>query len=166
MAVSTGKKIVLIAILAVGYFIGSGENEHKKYDELKTKNASELTVDEKEFISKVEIERSKAESDRKQYQIEQKKKEEADKPRRDLMELQLAVRMACDTTARSMLSIPSSYEDEQHEDGFDKQGETDIYYFTLHYSGVNSFNVRSTHTIECYGSVGDKGHKVTYRTFN
>lgn len=166
MAVSTGKKIILVVILAVGYVIGNGSNENKKYEELKAKSSTELTKEDKSFIRKIEDERSAAEADRKKYQLEQKKKDDADKPRRELMELQLAVRMACHDTASSLLKYPDSFEDEQHEDGIDKQGDKNVYYFTLHYSGVNAFNVRDIHTIECYGTVGDPSHRVTYRTFN
>ena len=166
MAVSTGKKMILVAILAAGYFIGNGANENKRYEELKAKQPSDLTQDDKSFIKKIEDGRSKAEEERKQYQLEQKKKDEADRPRREFMELQLAVRMACHDTASSLLKYPDSFKDEQHEDGIDNQEGKDIYYFTLHYSGVNSFHVRSTHTIECYGTIGDPSHSVTYRTFN
>ncbi|KHM28130.1 hypothetical protein [Klebsiella aerogenes] len=166
MGVSTSKKIVLVAIIAIGYFIGNGVNENNKYDELKSKKTSELSQDDREFIKKVDGERAKAEGERQQYQAEQKEREESDRPRRELMELQLAVRSACHETALSLLKHPDSYKDEQHEDGLDKQGDKTVYYFTLHYSGVNDFNVRSTSTIECYGTVGDKNQKVTYRTFN
>ncbi|HBQ0466801.1 hypothetical protein [Klebsiella aerogenes] len=166
VGVSTSKKIALVVIIAIGYFIGHGVNENNKYDELKSKKTSELSLDDKAFIKKIDEERAKAEADRHQYQIEQKKKEDADRPRRELMELQLAVRGACHETALSLLKHPDSYKDEQHEDGLDKQGDKTVYYFTLHYSGVNDFNVRSTSTIECYGTVGDKSQKVTYKTFN
>lgn len=166
MGVSTGKKVVLVAIIAIGYFIGNGANENKRYEELKAKPPNALTQDDKSFIKKIEDGRSAAEEDRRQFQLEEKKKEDADKPRRELMELQLAVRTACHNTALSFLKYPKSFKDEQHEDGIDKQGEKKVYYFTLHYSGINAFNVRSIHTIECYGTVGDQSHQVTYRTFN
>lgn len=166
MSISTGKKILLVAFLGVAYFIGNGVNEHNKYDELKSKKAEELTQEDKSFIQKVESERAEAEKDRQQYQLEQKKKNEEDKPRRELMELQIAVRSACQDTASSLLKYPDSFKDEQHEDGIDKQSDKNVYYFTLHYSGVNAFNVRSTHTIECYGTVGDRNRTVTYKTFN
>lgn len=164
MAVSTGKKVAFAIILIAAYFIGKGNEEHKKYDDLKSKPQSELTQDDRDFIRKTEDERAEAEADRISYQLEQKKKDEADKPRRELMELQIAVRVACEDTAKSQLKYPGSYSSEQHEDGIEK--ENNSYYYTLHYSGVNAFNVRSTHTIECYGTLGDKSHNVTYRTFN
>lgn len=166
MAVSASKKVVLVALLAAAYFIGRGTVEHKKYDELKSKPLSELSQQDREFIKKTEDDRAKAESDRKEYQLEEKRKEEADRPRRELMELQIAVRSACEDTARSQLNYPDSYDDEQYEDGIDSQDGRKFYYYTLHYSGTNAFNVRSTHTIECYGTIGDESRKVTYRKFN
>lgn len=79
--------------------------------------------------------------------------------------LQNDVIFTCEDIARTSLTSPDSYEREQTESGIDDQGSKKVYYFTLHYSGVNSFNVRDIHTIECYGTVGDTKHEVTYKMF-
>ncbi|HHY0812915.1 hypothetical protein [Phytobacter diazotrophicus] len=79
--------------------------------------------------------------------------------------LQNDVIFTCEDIARSSLTNPDSYEREQTESGVDDQGNKKVYYFTLHYSGVNSFNVRDIHTVECYGTIGDAKHDVTYKMF-
>ena len=112
MAVGTGKKIVLAVIVVVGYLIGNHSNDSKKYEELKNKDPSSLSQDDKSFIKTIEDGRAKANS------------------------------------------------------GVDNQNGKQVYYFTLDYSGINAFNVRGSHTIECYGTIGDPSHSVTYRTFN
>lgn len=165
MAVNTSKKVVLGIVLLVAYFIGNGVNNQQKYDELKSKPASELTDEERDFVKETEDARQQAEQDRSNYQAEEKKKAEADRPRRALLELQAMVRSSCEETASSTLNYPKSYEHEQHEDGFDERSDGKYYFFTLHYSGVNSFNVRSVHTIECYGKVGDIKTPITYKIF-
>lgn len=168
MAVSTGKKITLLAILAVGYFISDGAQDNQKYESLKAIPPKELTPNDKAFIKKIEDERSAGETERKQHQLGKKRKEEQDSPK-PLSEqelLQNEVIFTCEGIARSYLNHPDSYQRERTESGIDQQEGEKVYYFTLHYSGVNAFNVRSIYTIECYGMIGDKKHNVTYRTFN
>ena len=166
MAVSNSKKILLGLILVGAYYFGQANEEHQKYDDLKSKSPSELSSEDKAFISRIDNERAKAELNRQKYQQEEREKEGRDKPRRELMELQIAVKMACEDTAKGLLNYPTSYEKEQQEDGVGDKSGKKIYYYTLHYSGVNAFNVRIINTIECYGTIGDPSRQVTYRTFN
>lgn len=167
MAVSANKKVFLVVLLAAAYFIGRGNEDHKKYDDLKNKPQSELTQEDRDFIKKTEDERAKAEVERKNYQREEAKSKEASKakPLSEQELLQNDVIFACRDIARGSLNSPDSFEIEQSESGIDEQTNKKVYYYTLHYSGVNAFNVRSTHTIECYGTLGDKSHNVTYRAF-
>ncbi|WP_456309769.1 hypothetical protein [Serratia proteamaculans] len=166
MAVSNSKKIVLGLILVLAYYFGQGQENQQKYEDLKSKDPALLSLEDKKFIAKVESERAKTELERKEYQRKEREKEEKDKPRRELMELQIAVRMTCVDIAKGLMKYPKSYEEEQSEDGIDNQNGKKIYYYTLHFSGVNAFNVRGINTIECYGNVGDTSHHVTYRAFN
>ncbi|MBD3699991.1 hypothetical protein IE996_04420 [Klebsiella pneumoniae] len=42
MAIGTGKKIVLVVIVVLGYLIGNHANDDKRYEELKAKNHRHL----------------------------------------------------------------------------------------------------------------------------
>ena len=168
MAVSASKKVVLVVLLAAAYIIGRGNEEHKKYDELKSKPLSELSQQDREFIKKTEDDRAKAESDRREYQLEEKRKKESSKakPLSEQELLQNDVIFSCNEMARNALNYPDSFKIDHTKSGIDNQQGSKVYYYTLDYSGVNAFNVRSTHTIECYGTIGDESRKVTYRKFN
>lgn len=77
MAIGTGKKIVLVVIVVLGYLIGNHANDDKRYEELKSKEPSSLSQDDKLFIKTVDDERMKAEAERRGYQ----KKMEVEKER-------------------------------------------------------------------------------------
>ena len=168
MAVGTGKKIVLAVIVVVGYLIGNHSNDSKKYEELKNNDPSSLSQDDKSFIKTIEDGRAKAEADRRDYQKEQVAEKEKTKPKplSEKVLLQNDVIFTCKDIARNSLNYPDSFEVENTNSGVDNQNGKQVYYFTLDYSGVNAFNVRGSHTIECYGTIGDPSHSVTYRTFN
>lgn len=168
MAVSTGKKVFLAVIVVVGYLIGNHENDDKRYEELKGKEPSSLTQDDKSFIKTVDDERLKAEVERRDYQKIQEAEREKAKPNplSEKVLLQNDVIFACKDIARNSLNYPDSFEVENTNSGIDNQNGKQIYYFTLDYSGVNAFNVRGTHTIECYGTIGDPSHSVTHKIFN
>lgn len=68
MAIGTGKKIVLVVIVVLGYLIGNHANDDKRYEELKSKEPSSLSEDDKSFIKTVDDERMKAEAERRGYQ--------------------------------------------------------------------------------------------------
>lgn len=168
MAIGTGKKIVLVVIVVLGYLIGNHANDDKRYEELKSKEPSSLSQDDKLFIKTVDDERMKAEAERRGYQkkMEVEKEREKPKPLSEKVLLQNDVIFTCKDIARNSLNYPDSFEVENTNSGVDNQNGKQVYYFTLDYSGINAFNVRGSHTIECYGTIGDPSHSVTYRTFN
>ena len=168
MAVSNSKKIVLGLIFVIAYHFWQSNEDQRKYDELITRPVSTLSQEDKEFIKYREDKRAKDEAEMKQYRAEEKRKKEANKakPLSEQVLLQNDVIFSCNEVARRTLSFPDSFEVEQTESGIDDNGESKIYYYTLHYSGINAFNARGIHTVECYGTVGDREHKVTYKTFN
>ncbi|MBD3720721.1 hypothetical protein IE992_01295 [Klebsiella pneumoniae] len=110
----------------------------------------------------------KAEAERRGYQKKwkQRRKGKNQNPYRKKILLQNDVIFACKDIARNSLNYPDSFEVENTNSGIDNQNGKQIYYFTLDYSGVNAFNVRGTHTIECYGTIGDLSHSVTHKIFN
>lgn len=138
MAVSRSKKIVLLVVIVVGYLIGNHKNSG-------TDKASGNT----EAPEKAAAQQS------------------SNTPTlsEDVL-LKNEVIFTCKDIARSSLSLPDTFETEQTESGIDEKNGKQVYYFTLHFSGMNAFNSRITHTIECYGTVGDKNRTVTYKTFN
>jgi hypothetical protein len=78
--------------------------------------------------------------------------------------LQNDVIFTCEDIARSSLTNPESYEREQTESGIDDQGNKGL----LLYAPLlrrKLFNVRDIHTVECYGTIGDAKHDVTYKMF-
>lgn len=160
-------RILLLAVIAfAAYAIFDTDKNNQRYEELKTKDKKELTSGDIAFLSEMKKRDAEAEVRRKNHEKEMAAEEKRNKPQRELLELKLAVRVACEDTAKSRLKYPDSFEDEQHEDGVSNESGKNIYYYTLHYSSVNSFNVRSVSTIECYGMVGDPERRVTYRTFD
>lgn len=162
------KVLRLLLFFVIGFAIYAAmdtKEDRGHISDLKSKSTNQLTNSDKEEL--VEADKSeKARLVRKeQYDEEQRKEALRNKPKRDFLELQLNVRIACENTARSLLKFPDSYEDVQHEDGVSDETGKSVYFFTLHYSAVNAFNVRSTSTIECYADVGDPNNKITYRSF-
>lgn len=138
MAVSRSKKIVLLVVIVVGYLIGNHKN-----------NETDKVSSNTEASEQVKAQQSSSAPTLSEEAL-----------------LKNEVIFTCKDIARSSLSLPDTFETEQTESGIDENNGKQIYYFTLHFSGMNAFNSRITHTIECYGTIGDKKRTVTYKTFN
>lgn len=159
----------LLLICVVGFFVYAAldtSNDREHIAELRKKDPSLLTDQDKLDLTAAVKEEKEAEKRRIAHEKEERAEREKNQAQTQALETQLNTRIACEDIARGKLRFPDSYQDESHEDGVSKIDGKDQYYFTLHYSGVNAFNVRSTSTIECYSPLNSRGEKVTYRSFD
>ncbi|MCC3717984.1 hypothetical protein LLP99_16950 [Rouxiella badensis] len=176
MAITKSGVVIFLVVVGLLYY-GSAEKskENERYNSLKSKPISELSSDDRSFIQlkdKEAAEKKISEALQRKKdaanELKAKKREEENKPKplSEQVLLQNEVIFTCNDLAKNMLSYPESYNTEQTESGISDESGKKTYYYTLHFSGLNAFNVRGIHTIECYGTVGDRSRQVTYRTFN
>lgn len=159
----------LLLICVVGFFVYAVMDTNKDREhiaELRKKDTSLLTDQDRLDLKAADKEEKEAEKRRIAHEKEQREERKKNQAQTQKLENQVNTRVACEGVARGKLRFPDSYQDEAHEDGESKIDGKDQYYFTLHYSGVNAFNVRSTSTIECYSPLNSRGEKVTYRSFD
>ncbi|WP_134705378.1 hypothetical protein [Rahnella sp. CJA17(1/100)] len=175
MAITKSGVVIFLAFIGLLYYGTAEKNkDNDRYNSLKGKPLSELSIEDKSFLEirkKEEAEKATREAlQRKEaaasaQKAKEKGKEGRAEPLSEQVLLQNEVIFTCNDLARNMLAYPDSYSKEQTESGISNENGKKVYYYTLHFSGLNAFNARVIHTIECYGTIGDQSRRVTYRTF-
>ncbi|TGC25275.1 hypothetical protein [Escherichia sp. E1130] len=161
-------KMLRIALLAVigfaAYAIFDTSQEEDQASQARSKPAESRSESDKAAIRSAE-EKETARLKRKAIY----EKELADEAKKNQLPVDVLAKnnviFACKDIARNTLTRPETFDTEQTESGIDDTVSPKQYYFTLHYSGLNDFNVKVIHTIECYGSLTKPNGQVTYRMF-
>ncbi|WP_036965280.1 hypothetical protein [Providencia alcalifaciens] len=118
---------------------------------------SEKERAERRRINDLKMKQEAAEKKAKEEQYYLEHKDEIDKNRaRD------KVFAKCLSAAKNSLRYPKSYEQDHISMGDKLLSDRPIYYVYLEFSGVNSFNVRGTNKMTCYGFIDMKDSPVVY----
>lgn len=161
-------KMLRIALLAVigfaVYAIVDTSQEEEQANQARNKSAESRTESDKKAIQSAEEKESARLKRKAAYE-----KELAEESKKNQLPNEVLAKnnviFACKDIARNTLNRPDTFDAEQTESGIEKTGSKNQYYFTLHYSGLNDFNVKVIHTIECYGDLAKPNGQVTYRMF-
>lgn len=161
-------KMLRIALLAVlgfaAYAILDTKQDEEKVEQAQSKSAESRNESDKAVIRTAEEKEAARLKRKAAYE-----KERADEAKKNQLPDDVLAKnnviFACKDIARNSLSRPDTFDTEQTESGIDDSVSPKQYYFTLHYSGLNDFNVKVIHTIECYGSLTKPDGEVTYRMF-
>lgn len=161
-------KMLRIALLAVlgfaAYAILDTKQDEEKVEQAQSKSAESRNESDKAVIRTAEEKEAARLKRKAAYE-----KERADEAKKNQLPDDVLAKnnviFACKDIARNSLSRPDTFDTEQTESGIDDSVSPKQYYFTLHYSGLNDFNVKVIHTIECYGSLNKPDGEVTYRMF-
>lgn len=167
-------QLLLLGLIGFVFYLYNQTEEIKdKVSKLESTPKSQWSSEDKKFmLDREKSEKERAErkriNDIEKAKIAEDKRKKAEKyylEHKDEIEKDKArdrVFGKCLNVAKNSLRYPKSYEQDDLSMGDKLLSDRPIYYVYIEFSGVNSFNVRGSNKMTCYGFIDVKDSPVVY----